>query len=284
MADQKLNVTVLGAGGKMGTRVTNNLKQFDCYNLMCCEAGEAGAERVKSRGLKVYEEAEAIKSSSVVVMAVPDSYLKKISEHVVPMLNPDTTVVILDPAAAYAKELTLRPDCTFVVVHPSHPPLYMKQDSDEAREDSFGGIAAKQDIILALIQGKEENYAKGEKVCKDMFKPINKAFRVTVDQLAFLEPACSETVGGTCCYVLSQVIEEAVKAGIDREIATDFMLGHINVLLALYTGKLDSQPSDACKVAVKCGLDLVFKDTWRDAFKVDVNKKVVATMLEAGRK
>jgi hypothetical protein len=278
-----LTVTVVGAGGKMGTRITENLRKFDGYRLLCCETGR-GIESVERRGLKVTEKAEAFAQSEVVVLAVPDSLLQIISAEAVPMLRPDTTAVILDPAAAYAKELTLRGDCTFVATHPSHPPLFMKQDSDEAREDTFGGIAAKQYILLAKISGKDANYSKAKRVCIDMFHPVVKAFEVTVDQMAFLEPACSETVGAACCYVLSQAVEEAVKAGIEREAAQQFMLGHLNVLLSMYFGVLKAEPSDACKVAVKCGTDLVFREDWRDVFKPEVNRRVVETMLAAGRK
>jgi len=281
-SQQQLTVTVVGAGGKMGTRVTNNLRKFGNYRLLCCETGR-GIESVERRGLKVTGKEEAFKVSDVVVLAVPDSLLKIISADVVPMLNPGTTVVILDPAAAYARELTLRGDCTFVAAHPSHPPLFMKQDSDEARADTFGGIAARQYILVAKISGEDAGYEMARQVCIDMFHPVEKAFEVTVEQMAFLEPACSETVGATCCYVLSQTVEEAVKYGIDREAAQQFMLGHLNVLLSMYFGVLKSEPSDACKVAVKCGTELVFRENWRDVFRPEVNRKVVETMLAAGR-
>ena len=34
----------------------------------------------------------------------------------------------------------------------------MDQETPEAKADVFGGVAAKQNIVIALLQGKEENF------------------------------------------------------------------------------------------------------------------------------
>ena len=72
--------------------------------------------------------------------------------------------ILLDPAAAHNGEVHMRDDCTYVVTHPCHPPLFGVQDSDEARRDFFGGILARQDIVVALHHGTEAGYAIAEKI------------------------------------------------------------------------------------------------------------------------
>jgi hypothetical protein len=274
----KLTVTILGAGGKMGSRITNNLMKKD-YNLYLCEKGEKGIENILNKGLEVSDAEIVIPESDIVVMAVPDSLIGKISKDTVPLMKNDSTMIILDPAAAFAEEVTLRDDCTFVVTHPCHAPLFREQDTVEARRDYFGGIAAKQDILIALYKGSEKNFEKAKTLCKDMFAPVENCFRVTVDQMAFLEPAVSEVIGATCANIMKEAVYEAVKYGIPEEAAESFLLGHINVLLAIYFKKIDADVSDACKIAVNCGKRLVFRDDWRKVFNTSVIKEVVNEML-----
>ena len=56
------------------------------------------------------------------------------------MMKKGATFILLDPAAAYAREVALRDDCTFVVTHPCHPAIFYEQDTPEARADMFGGV------------------------------------------------------------------------------------------------------------------------------------------------
>jgi hypothetical protein len=273
----KLVVTVVGAGGKMGCRVTDNLVKQD-YNLLLCENGTAGMERIRAKGLDITSNETAIPVSDIVIMAVPDSLLGKISAEIVPMLKSNATVIILDPAAAYAKELTLRDDCTFAVVHPCHPALFVEQDSPEARRDFFGGTA-KQDIVIALVQGDEARFKDAEVIAAQMFHPVIKCYRVTVEQMAFLEPAVSEIVAATCAFMMKQAVEAAARQGIPQEAAESFLLGHINVLLAIYFRRIPAPVSDACKVAVHCGSELVFRPDWQNIFQSEVIDEVIKKML-----
>ena len=48
-------VSVIGAGGKMGARTSNNLaKKPDEFELLMAEASEAGIKSIKERGLSRY--------------------------------------------------------------------------------------------------------------------------------------------------------------------------------------------------------------------------------------
>ena len=102
----KIRVAVIGAGGKMGTRTSKNLaKLTDKYDLMLVENAPKGIESIHARGLDVIPVEEALEKAEVVVFAVPDTLIKKLSAIYVPMLKPGTGFLILDPAAAVAKEL-----------------------------------------------------------------------------------------------------------------------------------------------------------------------------------
>ena len=47
----KIVVSVIGAGGKMGARTSNNLaKKPDEFELLMAEASEAGIKSIKERG------------------------------------------------------------------------------------------------------------------------------------------------------------------------------------------------------------------------------------------
>ena len=68
-------------------------------------------------------------------------------------------VVVLDAAAPAAGHLPDRPDLTYFVTHPCHPPLYAHDLTDpDQRRDVHGGVAP-QAIVVALMQGPEEHYA-----------------------------------------------------------------------------------------------------------------------------
>ena len=67
----------------------------------------------------------AVPRSDIVILAVPDTMIKMVSVEIVKMMTPGSTLIILDPAAAVARELALRDDCTFVVTHPCHPSYFL---------------------------------------------------------------------------------------------------------------------------------------------------------------
>lgn len=274
----KLTVAIIGAGGKMGGRITNNLLKQD-YNLLFCDNGEKGQAVLKEKGLSNTPMEEAVPAADVVIMALPDAKVGGISKTLVPMMRPDATAVVLDPAAAFAGELVTREDCTFVVTHPCHPQLFSKQDSDEARADYFGGIHAKQDIVIALHTGKEENFKVAEKVCKKMFAPVENCHRITVDQMAFLEPAAAEVVAASAACIMKESLDEAIKYGVPEAAAKAFLLGHIQIPLAIVFGAVSSPFSDAAKIAIKCGYDLIYKEDWKKVFEPEVVKATVQKML-----
>jgi hypothetical protein len=278
---EKFVVTVIGAAGKMGTRTTNNLaKHLDEIVLHCCESSPAGIASIEQRGLTVTPAETAVPLSEIIVLAVPDVVIKQVSVGIVKMMTPGSTLIILDPAAAVAKELALRDDCTFVVAHPCHPSWLLDQDTVEARQDHFGGIAGKQDVVMAKIQGDDKNFAHARSVSEWMFAPVANSYVMGIRDIAFLEPTLVEILGASTLYAMAETVDEAERRGISRDAAISFLTGHINILSAVFLGKMGKvQVSDACKVAIQLGNRLVLRDDWKRIWEDDVLDKAIATML-----
>ncbi len=278
---ERIVVSVIGAGGKMGTRVSNNLaKHPDSIDLRFCENSAGGIAAIQARGFSVVAAETAVPESDIVVLAVPDVIIKKVSVGIVALMKPGATLIILDPAAAVARELALRDDCTFVVTHPCHPSYFVNQESEEARADAFGGIAATQDLVMAKIQGDDANFANAKTVSELMFAPVTNCFVMGIRDIAFLEPTLVEILGASTLYAMAETVNEAERRGIQREAAVSFLTGHINVLSSIFLGRLGNvQVSDACKVAIGLGNRLVLRDDWKRIWEDDVLDKAIATML-----
>lgn len=277
----KIVVSVVGAGGKMGTRTSNNLaKALDKVELYFVENGARGIESIKERGFEVTPMEVAIPKSDVVILAVPDSLIHVISKGVVDLMTPGSGLVILDPAAAVAREVALRDDCTFAVTHPCHPSYFLDQDTFEARHDYFGGLGGKQDIVMAKIQGDDAKFEQCRTVSELMFAPVEHSFVMGIRDIAFLEPTLVEILGATALYAMAETVNKAVEKGIQKEAAVSFLSGHIYNLSANFLGFLGNTPvSDACKVAIGLGNKLVLREDWRQIWEEDVLDKVIATML-----
>ncbi|MGP5086989.1 NAD(P)-dependent oxidoreductase, partial [Brachybacterium tyrofermentans] len=80
--DPSISVAVVGAAGKMGTRVSNNLNLTDAP-VYYVEASESGQQRLAELGREVTELEDAAKAADVVILAIPDVILGKVSEQVV---------------------------------------------------------------------------------------------------------------------------------------------------------------------------------------------------------
>jgi len=277
----KIKVAVIGAGGKMGTRTSNNLAKFpDEIELYLCESGDKGIQAILDRGMTPDKPEEVVPQVDVVIFAVPDTLIKKLSGQFVQMMSPGAGMVILDPAAAVAKELTMRGDCTFAVAHPCHPSYFLDQDTYEARHDYFGGLGGKQDCVMAKIQGDDEVFKKCRRVAEIMYGPVEHSYIMGLRDIAFLEPTLVELLGATCLYAMAETVNKAVERGIRKEAAVSFLTGHIYNLSANFLGFLgNTSVSDACKVAIGLGNRLVLRDDWNKIWDDDVLDKVIATML-----
>jgi D-apionate oxidoisomerase len=260
-------VALFGAGGKMGYRLAANFRGSP-YDVRHVEVSETGRERLKDGlGLDAMSVVQALDGADVVVLAVPDTHIGKVAASIEKQLKPGTMVVVLDAAAPHAGHLPDRPDLTYFVTHPCHPPLFNDETDMEAKKDYFGGVKAKQHIVSALMQGPEEDYAKGEAIAKTIWAPVMRSHRVTVDQLAMLEPALAETMCASLLEVMREGVDEVVRRGVDRQTALDFLLGHINVLASVIFGEREGAFSDACNKAIEFGKPVLMKDDWKRIFE-----------------
>ncbi len=261
-------VTLFGAGGKMGCRITDNCAGDSGLALRHVEVGADGIARLAERGIVPLPAVEAIRGTDIVILAVPDTRIGQVAREIVPLLDPGTVVMCLDPAAPLAGELPHRNDISYVVTHPCHPPV-VNDEVGAARLDFFGGVAAKQHIVCALMQGPETAYAVGERVARRIFAPVMDCHRVTVEQMAILEPALSETVTATLMVVIREALDEAVARGVPEKAARDFLLGHINVDIGILFGFCQARLSDGARMAVERGKRALLKDDWRRVFEPD---------------
>ena len=133
--------------------------------------------------------------------------------------------------------------------------------------DFFGGIKARQHVVAALMQGPESDYARCEEIVRVIFAPVMNVYRITVEQMAILEPALSETVVLTCMFVIREAIDEAVKRGVPAQAARDFVLGHMNVNLGILFNFIDAQVSDGAKMAVERARANIFQPDWKKVFE-----------------
>lgn len=261
-------VTLMGAGGKMGMRTTANLRNESDYEMSYIEINPQGVERLKSAGIEISDPKEALSNADVVILAVPDVAIRKVAGDVVPQLKAGAMVVTLDPAAPCAGHLPERTDITYFATHPSHPSVFNWEPDENAHFDYFGGIAARQSIVCALIQGPEEDYAVGENLAKAMYAPVTRSHRITIEQMGILEPALSETFAAAVVTVLKEGVDTVVAKGVPKEAAYDFFLGHINIELALLFNQLPGGVfSDAAQKAIQYGIPRIFRDDWKDVFE-----------------
>ncbi len=258
-------IALLGAGGKMGVRLATNLlgSRFEIDHV---EISEEGRRRLASAiGADCVDQDQALAGADVVLMAVPDRLIGKIAHGIVDKVRPGTAFIVLDAAAPHAGEMPVRPDVTYFVTHPCHPSVFNDETDPEAKEDFFGGVKAKQHIVCALMQGPEEHYALCEEVARMIYNPVIEAHRCTVEQIAILEPALSETVAITMCIALREATEEAIRRGVPRQAAVEFVLGHINIGLSIaFEVFPEGRFSDGALHAIEQAKPQIFREGWLD--------------------
>jgi len=259
-------IALLGAGGKMGLRLSNNLGKSD-YEVRHVEIGEAGRRALAERGFQAVELEEALDGAEAVVLAVPDNRIGDVARAMAPRLAPGVMLVCLDAAAPYAGELPQRSDLSYFVTHPCHPPVISDETEPEAQFDFFGGVHAKQHIVCSLMQGPESAYEEGEKLARTIFAPVLRAHRCTVEQMAILEPVLSETVAATCVTIIREATDEAVRRGVPRQAAIDFVMGHlkveIGIVFELFEG---ARFSDGAIKAIERAKQSIFRPDWKRVF------------------
>lgn len=273
-----LTVAIVGAAGKMGTRVSNNLNLTDA-TVYYCEASEKGQAAVKELGREITQIEDVAATCDVVILAVPDIALGPVSKTVVPLMRKGSVLLTLDPAAAYAGLITRAEGVALACAHPCHPSVFLEREGDQWN-DTFGGISAPQEVVAAIEDNDERQKEMAEQVIRAQYAPVIDVHWVTVHQLAQLEPTLVETTGCMIGQFLKDSMDHAVNvAGIPEPAVKAIFYGHIYI--ALTNALRGSNPfSDACLLAMDYGREAIIKDSWKkiwDDADLDV---VIAKMLK----
>jgi hypothetical protein len=151
---------------------------------------------------------------------------------------------------------------------------------DAEDTDWFGGQGRdRQDVVCALHQGPDEDYAKGEAVARDMYGPVREAHRVTTGQMALLEPALVETLLATSLYAIRDGYERVVEMGVPEDAAREFLFGHLRIELGIVFGYTDFPFSDGALQAVEEGREEIFRSDWEDRVFTPENVRASAERI-----
>ncbi|OQP34651.1 MULTISPECIES: phosphogluconate dehydrogenase C-terminal domain-containing protein [Pantoea] len=279
MSNQLKTITVIGAGGKMGMRISANLQRSD-YQVFYCENSPQAQAQIGAQGREISDAASVVPLSDVVILAVPDIVLGKVSETVVPQMKRGAVLLTLDPAAAYANLIAQRDDIEYAVAHPCHPSVFLQRYTKEEHEDAFGGVAAIQHIAAAWENGSDAQRAELAQVINVMYGPVDQVHWVTVTQLAYLEPTLVETVACMVGAFMKEALDETVKhSGVPEEAAKAMLYGHIQIALAV-AFRATNPFSDACMIAMEYGREKIVKPDWKQIFDQKELDIVIARMLK----
>jgi hypothetical protein len=265
-------VAILGAGGNMGRRITKALLGSDDYQLRYIEPGDRGRALLDELGVVTTDLAPGLSGADVVIFAVPDMIVRAVSADVVPMLDAGSSMLFLDPAAIAADRIPRRDDINCYVTHPTHPPLYslLGESDPAARRDFWGGGLAEQAVVFAVAWGEDgETASDVELLTKRMFAPVTRAHRITVEQMAMLEPALSETLTNGCVALIREGMERVIDAGVPAAATKDFLMGHLQIGIAIIFQELDWKLSDGAAMALSKAKASLFKDDWHRIFERD---------------
>ncbi|WP_328293292.1 NAD(P)-binding domain-containing protein [Kineococcus sp. NBC_00420] len=272
-------IAVVGAGGKMGMRVSRNLMK-SAHTLRYAENSPAGKERMAAEGRTAVSTEEAVDGADVVILAVPDTVLGVVSTSVVPAMKAGSILLTLDPAAAYANLLAQREDVLQAVAHPCHPSVFLERTRPEEYADNFGGEGALQNVVAAFESDDLGKRDIAEDVIRIMYGPVDTVHWVTVKQLAVLEPTLVETIACMIGALLKEALHETVHTvGVPEEAAKAMLFGHVQI--ALTNSLRGSNPfSDACLIAMDYGRESIVKDDWKKIFRDEELDSVITKMLK----
>ena len=214
-------------------------------------------------------QSEVIPDADVVILALPDVALAKLSAEIVSLMKSGALVLTLDPAAPLDNVIHHRDDLGYVIAHPCHPSIFNWEPDENDFRDFYGGISAKQSIVVALMFGTEEHYVLGEMVSQNMYAPIDKTHRITLEQMAILEPAMVETLAQTCMEVVKEGFDKIIEKGVPEAAARDFVLGHLRIQIAVLFKEVNGTFSDAAYKISKRAKPILFKEGWQKIFEMD---------------
>ncbi|MDB6037969.1 MAG: semialdehyde dehydrogenase [Verrucomicrobiales bacterium] len=252
----------------MGCRITNNLKQGP-DKVHYLEVSPAGIGRLEKCGVTVTTQTEALPGADVVILAVPDVAIEAVSREVIPQLKAGALVMLLDPAAPLDGKVAKRDDLGYFIAHPCHPSVFNWEPTEKAFRDFYGGISAKQAAVCALMSGAEKFYDIGLELTRSIYAPVSTIHRVTLEQMAMLEPALVETLAQSCIEVVKEGYDRIIAQGVPQAAARDFVLGHLRIQIAVLFGEVNGTFSDAAYKISARARPVIFREGWQRIFEMD---------------
>lgn len=277
-----MTIALFGAGGDRGIRIADNLKLLREYRILCIESDPAGQARLAERNLAAAIADDAVREADVVILALPNPQVGPMSYQVVPLMKSGGMLMTLDPAPARAGVLATRQDISRFVACPCHPPLW-NDELGEARKDFVGGIAARQNVVCAMENGRDEDYRRGEELVQEMFSPVTRVHRITVDQMAMLKPALADTVVALFCTAIRNAMDAAAANGVPPQVVQDFAMGHVNYSLATVFGHVPEGFSPEVERLIQYGRQRILTPSWKDIFHEESLKEQVQTVVYRDR-
>src|SRR5690606_36674584 len=106
---------------------------------------------------------------------------------------------------------------------------------------------------------------KGEQLAIAMYGPVIKSHRITVEEMAILEPALVETFSASLLSAVREAYQHVTEnMGVPNEAAWEFMKGHIRIELAIIFGYAGSPFSDGAKLAIEKAQSRIFLPEWKE--------------------
>jgi hypothetical protein len=267
-------ISLIGAGGKMGCRLTDNFVKTS-YQVHYLEVSPRGLENLRQRGITLSSQQTAVPGSDVIILAVPDTAIGAVAREVVPLMKPGALLMTLDPAAPLDNQLPKRDDIGCVIAHPCHPSVFNWEPTEKGFRDFYGGISAKQAIVVALMWGAESYFDLGVEISAAMYAPVSRVHRVTLEQMAMLEPALVETLAQTCMEIVKEGHDRLVTAGVPKDAVRDFILGHLRIQIAVLFGEVNGTFSDAAYKISQRAKPVLFREGWQKIFELaDIREQV----------
>lgn len=252
----------------MGCRITDNLK-YGPDKVHYLEVSPAGIARLEKCGVTVTTQTEALPGADVVILAVPDVAIEAVSREVIPQLKAGALVMLLDPAAPLDGKVAKRDDLGYFIAHPCHPSIFNWEPTEKAFRDFYGGISAKQAAVCALMSGDEKFYDIGLELTRSIYAPVSTIHRVTLEQMAMLEPALVETLAQSCIEVVKEGYDRIIAQGVPQAAARDFVLGHLRIQIAVLFGEVNGTFSDAAYKISARARPVIFREGWQRIFEMD---------------
>lgn len=264
----------------MGCRITDNFLKLPHYDVQYLEISEQGIERLKHRNISVSTQEESVPMADVVILSVPDVTIGLISDEIIPKMKKGALVMTLDPAAPLDGVIHHRDDLGYVIAHPCHPGIFNWESTEQSFRDFYGGVSAKQSIVVALMHGTEADYALGKQIAEDMYAPIKLTHRITLEQMAILEPAMVETLSQTAMEIIKEGYDRIIEMGVPEAAARDFVLGHLRIQIAVLFNEVNGTFSDAAYKISKRAKPILFKDDWKKIFNMDDIRQQVKDIVK----